>query len=116
MAGARVTWSSGKDCRLADVAPGRWRLSSTLSATDFYVKSARPGSLDILRKEFDLPDGPPGELAIVLSGAGAELNGELDPPTAAAMLVLAPVVHSEETVALYRMQPTTPEGKFRFPP
>ena len=112
--GSRVTWEPGKDCRIANVTPGRWRLQVNPVPAGYYVKSARLGSLDILRKEFDLPDGPPGELAIVLSGAGAELNGELDPAGTAAFVVLAPAVQSGETNTFYRMLPTAPDGKFRF--
>ncbi len=115
LAAARVTWQPGKDCRIAEVAPGHWRLSINPVPAGYYVKSARLGSLDVLRKEFDLPDTPLGELAIVLSGAGGEISGELDSAAGAAAIVLAPAVHAEDTLALYRTHLTKADGRFLLP-
>ena len=114
----RTTWQANRECRLNEVAPGSWKLNLTQLPGELYVKSVTLGSIDILRKDFELTGDPAEILTIVLSSAGAELSGEVEPTPdselSSSVIVLAPAVDTLQSAALYRSQQTGPQRKFRF--
>ncbi|MGH9665442.1 MAG: hypothetical protein ACRD9L_13545, partial [Bryobacteraceae bacterium] len=64
------------------------------SPQGFYVKSIRYGDADALESSIDLSNGAPGQLEIVLSPAGGEVDGSVandkSEPAAGAMVTLVP--------------------------
>ncbi len=103
--------------RLTGVTPGLWDFALGPLPEGVWIKSAMFGEHDVLRGDFNVPDGPRGTLQIVVSSNGAQVSGAVseDNHPHAATVVLVP--DSEElrrSPRMYRSTQAQDQGKFVF--
>jgi hypothetical protein len=99
--------------------PRRWSLAVTGAPGDAFLKSARLGGTDVLESGLDLTAGPPaGELEIVLSAAGAQVEGAVvdasERPARGATVVLAPEPRLRVHGRLFHEATVDKDGRFAF--
>jgi hypothetical protein len=85
--GPRVVINEDGTFEISDVNPNTYTVNVT-SPAGTYVKSVLLGSVDIKDKDLDFTGGGNGELNIVLRYGTAEVNGNLQPPAAAEVILI----------------------------
>jgi hypothetical protein len=99
--------------------PRQWSLAVTGVPRNAFIKSARVGNTDVLESGLDLTAGPPaGGLEIVLSAAGAQVEGAVldasERPARGATVVLAPEPRLRLHARLFHEASTDKDGRFAF--
>ena len=97
--------------------PRQWSLAVTGVPRNAFIKSARLGETDVLESGLNLTAGPPaGELEIVLSAAGAQVEGTVldksERPARGATVVLAPEARLRVHGRLFHETTTDKDGHF----
>ena len=109
--------NAGGSFQLENVAHDRYRVNVLGLPEDYYLKAARVGGRAVLDEGLDLSGGRPwGKLELVVSSAGARLDGvvlteELQ-GFGGASVVLIPEERSRRDPRLYRKTPTDQHGRF----
>jgi protocatechuate 3,4-dioxygenase beta subunit len=99
--------------------PRHWSLTVTGVPRNAFTKSARLGGTDVLESGLNLTAGPPvGGLEIVLSTAGAQVEGAVfdgsERPARGATVVLAPEPRLRLHGRLFQEASTDKDGRFAF--
>jgi hypothetical protein len=103
--------------RFTGVTPGLWDFTLGPLPEGVWIKTAMFGEHDILRGELNVPDGPRGNLHIVLSGNGAQVSGtvsEDDHPHAATVVLVPDSEEMRRSPRLYRATSTLAQDQGRF--
>lgn len=103
---------------IGNVLPGEYRLAVTWLRENFYVKSARFGSRDILTEPFEFTSGEGGILDILMSPGVAMVEGVVTDdslsPVAGAQVVLIPE-RSRHRPELFKAVQSDQNGRFTMP-
>ncbi|MCX6625476.1 MAG: carboxypeptidase-like regulatory domain-containing protein [Acidobacteria bacterium] len=99
------------------LSPENWTFGVIGAAGNAFIKSARLGATDVLESGLNLISGTPGgELEIVLSSAGAQVEGSVSNasgrPARRAIVVLAPEAHLRAHGRLFYRATADEEGRF----
>ena len=103
----------------AALEPRQWSIAVTGAPPDAFIKSVRLGESDVLESGLDLTAGPPaGGLEIVLSAAGARVEGavldESERPASGATAVLVPEPRLRVHGGLFHEATADKDGRFAF--
>ncbi len=98
---------------LADVRPGVWDIGVDPLPKGGYLKSMKLGDEDVLHKDMLITAETTARLEIVLSAAGAELNGQVEGAGATTVL-LAPQGENAAVLAFYAVTGVDNKGGFHF--
>jgi hypothetical protein len=103
----------------AKLEPLQWSLAVTGVPRNAFIKSARAGGTDVLESGMNLTAGAPaGGLEIVLSAAGAQVEGAVfdasERPARGATVVLAPEPRLRVHGRLFHEASTDKDGRFAF--
>jgi hypothetical protein len=101
------------------VEPGKWSVAVTGAPRNVFLKSARLDEADVLESGLDLTAGQTvGRLEIVLSAAGAQVEGAVvdaaGRPAAGAVVVLVPEPRLRLHSRLFQEATAGREGRFRM--
>jgi protocatechuate 3,4-dioxygenase beta subunit len=101
---------------LGGVGEGGYRVETYGGSPDSFLKSAKFGGDDVLDKGLDVNRGAPGTLEIIVSGAGASIDGLVlnsdSLPVAAARVVLVPDSAHRGQRRLYKDATTDEFGRY----
>lgn len=104
--------------RIADIAPGRYRLKVTPMPENGYLKSVRLEGVEVPDGELDLSRGAPGSsLKIVVSRNGGQVSGKLldkDGEPLGAETVMVLLVADPKQIDLERSLKRAEDGTYRF--
>lgn len=106
--------------KLSDLIPDRYGAAVTGLPDGFYTKSIRVGETDITYSGFELRDGPPPRIDVLVSPKAATVSGvvqtgDTNKPAAGATVVLVPTDKERAPIAeLYRHATTDQFGRFAF--
>ncbi len=103
--------------KIAGIAPGGYTVSVIGACGDCYAKSIRYAGTELAEKGFEIAAGdPPAALQIVLSGAGARVEGTVmtdkQQPVAAASVALVPDQARRGQKRFYSAANTDQAGRF----
>ncbi len=117
MGSASVSVKSDGTFVLNNLGSNVYDVTLTGTPEDFYLKAARLGSDDVLERGLIVSSGPPpGSLELVLSSAGARIEGSvLDGEQEAfsgATVVLVPETRHRDRSKLYQVTTTDQYGRF----
>ncbi len=99
--------------------PRQWSIAVTGAPRDAFIKSARLGESDVLESGLNLTAGPPaGGLEIVLSAAGARVEGAVldgsERPAGGPIVVLVPEPRLRVHGGLFHEAAADTDGRFAF--
>ena len=103
--------------RLTGVTPGLWDFALGPLPEGVWIKSAMFGEHDVLRGDFNVPDGPRGTLQIVVSSNGAQVSravSEDNHPHAATVVLVPDSEELRRSPRMYRSTQAQDQGKFVF--
>jgi hypothetical protein len=118
--GDRGSWQIKADGGFAaTLEPGHWSLAITGAPRNAFIKSARLGETDVLESGLNLTAGSPaGRLEVVLSAAGAQVEGAVfdrsGRPARGAIVVLAPEPRLRVHGRLFHEAAADSDGRFAF--
>jgi protocatechuate 3,4-dioxygenase beta subunit len=117
MGGGLGAANADGDITVKNLAPAEYRPRITVPP-GFYVKSIRYGDTDALDSGIDLSNGAPGQLEIVLSPAGGEVDGSVandkGEPSAGAMVTLVPEGPRRASSMFFKSGTSDQTGHFTF--
>jgi hypothetical protein len=105
---------------LDNLLPDRYGVVVSGLPEGFYIKSIRAGETDITYSGFELKDGPPGRIDILVSPKAATVSGvvqipDSDKTAVGAIVVLVPNEKERAQIAeFYRHSTTDQFGRFEF--
>ena len=101
-----------------EVPAGNWEVVVRAMPQDYYIKSMRLGTRDLLHNDMTVGTGPQGPLSIVISGAAPIVRGTVEPAQAATILAASVDNRTSRTVQSNEAGHFTihglPPGTYRF--
>ncbi len=102
--------------KLENVPREKYRVNVLGLPRDYYLKAARLGAYDVLKEGLSVSGGLPGSLELLLSSAGARIDGSVldgqQQPLSGASVVVVPERRLRDRIELYKTTTTDQYGRF----